>query len=264
MNVNEICRLIKEVAAQEILPRFRNLKETEVHYKEPGEFVTAADLASEEALRKGLLSLYPDSVVTGEEDIAENPERLGELFKADCGFLIDPIDGTNNFIRGNERFAVMIVALAQVKVTASWIYLPAKDIMTHAIKGEGAFINDEKITLSVPKTELSDLIGAAHINRMPREIKEDTKEKLRVIKENRPGFCAGYDYVSLVSGKKDFSVYCRTLIWDHLPGSLIYQEAGGYALGLDGQPYTPKTGGKGLLCASNEEMWHKINNEIFA
>ena len=158
----------------------------------------------------------------------------------------------------------MIVALAKGKVIASWVYLPAKDIMTFAVKGEGAFINDEKITLRTPKTELHDLIGAAHINRMPQGVREHAKEKLRLIKENRPGFCAGYDYVSLVCGKKDFSVYYRTLIWDHLPGSLIYQEAGGYALGLDGQPYTPKNEGKGLLCASNEEMWHKINNEIFA
>lgn len=263
MKVNEICGLIKKVAKEEILTRFRNLKETEVYYKEPGEFVTAADLASEKALTSGLLTLYPNAVVTGEEEIAENPERLNELLKADCGFLIDPIDGTNNFIKGNERFAVMIVALTRGCVEASWIYLPAKDIMTYAIKGQGAYLNDEKVTLISPKTNLSELIGAAHINRMPKEVREYAKEKLRLIKENRPGFCAGYDYVSLVCGKKDFSVYYRTLIWDHLPGSLIYQEAGGYALGLDQRPYTPKNDGTGLLCASNEEMWHKINNEIF-
>ena len=163
MKVHQICRLIKQLAGQEILLRFRNLKETEVHYKEPGEFVTAADLASEEALTRGLLSLYPNSVVTGEEDIAQNSEQLVELSRADCGFLIDPIDGTNNCIKGNERFAVMIVALAHGKVIASWVYLPAKDIMTYAVKGEGAFLNDEKITLNAPKTKLSDYIGAAHI-----------------------------------------------------------------------------------------------------
>ena len=99
---------------------------------------------------------------------------------------------------------------------------------------------------------------------MPKEIRDHAKEKLELIKENRPGFCAGYDYVSLLKGQKDFSVYYRTLIWDHLPGSMIYQEAGGYALGLDAQPYIPKNEGTGLMCAANEEMWHKIKNSLFS
>lgn len=263
MKVDEICRLIKKVAAKEIMPRFRNLKETEVHFKEPGEFVTAADFASEKALTLGLLDLYPDAVVTGEEDIADHPERLNELLEAECGFLIDPIDGTNNFIKVNERFAVMVVALKQGSVAASWIYLPAKDIMTYALKGQGAYLNDEKITLNANKRDLGELIGAAHINRMPKDVRDYAKEKLKSIKANRPGFCAGYDYVALLSGKKDFSVYYPTLLWDHLPGSMIFQEAGGYALGLDERPYTPKNDGTGLLCASDKEMWQKINSTLF-
>ena len=263
MKVDEICRLIKKVSTEEILKRFRNLKETEVHYNEPGEFVTAADIASEKALISGLHELYPNALITGEEDISENPQRLNELLRADYGFLIDPIDGTNNFIKGNERFAVMIVALKHGSVDTSWIYLPASDIMAYATKGQGAYLNDKKITLSNKKSDLSELIGAAHINRMPKEIRDHAKEKLELIKENRPGFCAGYDYVSLLRGKKDFSVYYRTLIWDHLPGSLIYKEAGGYALGLDEKSYTPKNEGTGLLCAANEEMWHKIKNTLF-
>lgn len=263
MKVEAVCRLMKKVSDEEILTRFRNLKETEVHYKEPGEFVTAADIASEKALSSGLLELYPNALITGEEDIADNPSRLDELLQADCGFLIDPIDGTNNFIKGNERFAVMIVKLKLGKVMASWIYLPASDIITYALKGQGAYLNNKKITLKNRKTDLGDLIGAAHINRMPKEVRARANKKLKVIKENRPGFCAGYDYVSLLRGKKDFSVYYRTLIWDHLPGSMIYQEAGGYVLGLDELPYTPKNEGTGLLCASSKEMWHKINNTLF-
>lgn len=264
MKIDEICRLIKKVSAEEILKRFRNLKETEVHYKEPGEFVTAADIASEKALTSGLHELFPHALITGEEDISENPERLDDLLKADCGFLIDPIDGTNNFIKGNERFAVMIVALKNGNVDTSWIYLPASDIMVYAIKGQGAYLNGKKITLSNKKTDLGELIGAAHINRMPKKIRDHAKEKLELIKENRPGFCAGYDYVSLLRGEKDFSVYYRTLIWDHLPGSMIYQEAGGYVLGLDEKSYTPKNEGTGLMCASDQDMWHKINKVLFA
>ncbi|MDG1708401.1 MAG: inositol monophosphatase family protein, partial [Emcibacteraceae bacterium] len=198
MKIEEINTLIKQVAEEEILSRFRNLKETEVHFKEPGEFVTAADIAAEKALSSGLKELYPNSIVTGEEDIAENPIKIYELLNADLGFLIDPIDGTNNFIKGNERFAVMIVALRKGVAVASFIYLPAKSMMCHAINGGGAFINGEKVTLKSPVLSLEKMIGAAHINRMPNDVRTIAKEGLSYIKENKPSYCAGYDYVSLL------------------------------------------------------------------
>jgi fructose-1,6-bisphosphatase/inositol monophosphatase family enzyme len=263
MKIDEISALIKQVADAEILSRFRNLKETEVHFKEPGEFVTSADIAAEKALSVGLKEFYPNAIVTGEEDIADNPEKLTELLNSDCGFLIDPIDGTNNFIKGNERFAVMIVALQKGSAIASFIYLPAKDIMCHAIKGGGAYINNEKITLKLPVLSLEKMVGAAHINRMPEDVRAAAKEGLSYIKKNHPAYCAGFDYASLLLGDKDFSAYYRTLLWDHLPGTLLYAEAGGYARCIDGSEYKAKGDGTGLLCAANEKVWYKIKQTLF-
>ncbi|MCC3860937.1 inositol monophosphatase family protein [Pseudemcibacter aquimaris] len=263
MRVDDICAIMKKVAKVEIMPRFRNLKETEVQFKEPGEFVTAADVGAEKMLSRELQELYPYAIVTGEEDISINLGRLNELINSECGFLIDPIDGTNNFIKGNEQFAVMVTALQHGEVGASWIYLPAKDLMAFARKGEGAFINGERVTINNHKSNISDMIGAAHINRMPPEIRVKAKENLSRFKENRPAFCAGYDYVALLTGEKDFSVYYRTLIWDHLPGTLLFKEAGGYVMGLDGKPYTPKNEGTGLLSAPSLEAWQKIKENLF-
>jgi fructose-1,6-bisphosphatase/inositol monophosphatase family enzyme len=76
MQTAKISSLIKKVADNEITPRFRNLREDEVLFKEPGEFVTAADLAAEFALSDGLRALYPNAIITGEEDISKNPMRL--------------------------------------------------------------------------------------------------------------------------------------------------------------------------------------------
>ncbi|MDG1437956.1 MAG: inositol monophosphatase [Emcibacteraceae bacterium] len=263
MKVEEISTLIKQVADAEILSRFRNLKETEVYFKEPGEFVTAADVAAEKALCAGLKKLYPQAIVTGEEDIAENPKSMHELLNAELGFLIDPVDGTNNFIKGNERFAVMIVALRKGAAVASFIYLPAKDMMCYAIKDEGVFLNEEKIILKTPVLSLEKMVGAAHINRMPSDVRAVAKEGLSYIKENKPSYCAGYDYVSLLNGSKDFSAYYRTLLWDHLPGVLLFTEAGGYARCLDGKEYTATGDSIGLLCAANEKIWHKLKQTLF-
>lgn len=256
--------MIRQVADEEITPRFRNLKEHEVRFKEPGEFVTEADIKAERSITKKLLSLYPNSIVTGEEDISKNPARLDELIRSDCGFLIDPIDGTNNFIKGDERFAIMIAALQFGEVAASWIYLPAQKILAVCEKGSGAILNGEKVSLKAPITDISEMTGAAHITRMPKELRIEAAEKLKAFKENRPAYCAGHDYVCLLNGRKDFSVYYRTLLWDHLPGTLLYQEAGGYVMGLDGRSYTSKNDGTGLLCAASEDIWYKIKETLFS
>ncbi len=263
MQTAKISSLIKKVAENEIAPRFRNLREDEVIFKEPGEFVTAADLAAEYALTDGLRAIYPNAIVTGEEDISKNPMRVVELLSADCGFLIDPIDGTNNFIKGNEKFAVMAVALQKGEVVASWIYLPAYNKLAVAEKGAGTYINDQRIEVPRAPQKMKNLIGAAHINRMPESIRLKTRKNLEQIKENRPAYCAGYDYVAITEGQKHFSAYYRTLIWDHLPGTLIYNEAGGCVRGLDDKPYTPRNNNAGLLCTPDRVSWNLIKSAIF-
>ncbi|HPF46279.1 MAG: hypothetical protein KDF58_01290 [Alphaproteobacteria bacterium] len=263
MKIDEINSLIRNVSDKEILSRFRNLREDEVHFKEPNEFVTAADIAAEAALTEGLLDLYPHAVITGEEDFAENPDSLNDLLAADCGFLIDPIDGTNNFIKGDERFAVMAVALQKGKVAASWIYLPASGAMAMAQAGKGTYLDGEKILLRSSCAKLSELTGAAHINRMPENLRSTARENLKLFKENRPAYCAGYDYICLLTGQKDFSVYYRTLLWDHLPGTLLFEEAGGYVRTLDDKPFTPASDGLGLLCARDKAVWKDIKDALF-
>ncbi len=263
MQTAKISSLIKKVADNEITPRFRNLREDEVLFKEPGEFVTAADLAAEFGLSDGLRALYPNAIITGEEDISKNPMRLVELLSADCGFLIDPIDGTNNFIKGDEKFAVMAVALQRGEAVASWIFLPSYNKLAVAEKGGGSYINDKRIEVPSAPQKMKNLIGAAHINRMPEPLRLNIRKNLQQIKENRPAYCAGYDYVAITEGQKHFSAYYRTLIWDHLPGTLILNEAGGCARGLDGQAYTPRHSSSGLLCTPDRMSWDLIKSAIF-
>lgn len=263
MKIDEISEFILTVAKTEIMPRFQNLKEHEVIMKSQGEFVTAADLATEKAIKNMLLSLYPHAIVTGEEEITKSPQRLAELIHADCGFLIDPIDGTNNFIKGNERFAVMVVAMEKGINVASWIYLPALDKLGVAMRGAGAFLNGQRIILRQCPGNINELIGAAHINRMPEKTRKIARKNLKLFKENRPAFCAGYDYICLIEGIKHFSSYYRTLLWDHLPGTLLYEEAGGYVRRLDGTLYTANNDGVGLLCAPDQQTWNNVKDALF-
>ncbi len=263
MKTEKIGALMKEVAEEEILSSFRNLKEHEVILKSEGDFVTKADLAAENLLTTKLKDLYPGSLITGEEGIAASPSKLDELLKAPLGFLIDPIDGTNNFIKGDERFAVMIVALQCGETVASWIYLPVSGKMAMTEKGSGAYLDDNKTILMDAPQEITDIIGAAHLNRMPAELRDAARKNIKKFKENAPAFCAGYDYIRLLESKIHFSAYSSTLLWDHLPGTLLFQEAGGYVRQFDGKIYSSLNDGEGLLSASDEATWHKIKDTIF-
>jgi len=259
-----IADIIRQVAAQEIMPRFKNLTEGDISAKSPGDMVTVADLAAEKALTKEVLRLYPEAMVCGEESIAQNPALLEAAIVADRAFLIDPIDGTNNFITGDTRFAVMLVELHKGEAVAARIYLPALEKMAMAEKGAGAHLNDVAFKISSPQTDHNKMIAAAHINRFPKDVRAAAVNNLNVFKENKPAFCAGYDYISLIEGAKDFSLYYRTLPWDHLPGSLIFSEAGGYVRTLIGEKeYGIHDRKKGLLSAANKAQWQNIRAAIF-
>ena len=136
-----VAALIRQVAAVEILPRFRNLKEGDMRQKSPGDFVTIADESAELALTPGLLRILPGSVVVGEEATAKNPAVLNALAGAAPVWVVDPIDGTGNFASGKEGFVSMLALILADDVLASWIYHPVSGQMTIAAKGAGVTID---------------------------------------------------------------------------------------------------------------------------
>lgn len=264
MSIEGISEIIIRIAKREILPRFKNLAEQDITEKSPGDMVTVADIETEKFLSAELKELFPKAVVAGEEAIAKDPTRLQAAITAEQAFLIDPVDGTNNFVKGDHRFALMLTELRKGEAVAAWIYLPMSDKIAVAEKGAGAFIGGKKIQITVGNFDPSHMVGAAHINRFPEKLRTVAKENIKKFRQNRPAFCAGYDYVALTEGNKDFSIYSRTLPWDHLPGGLIFSEAGGYVRSLsDGRNYTIHDKDKGLLSAASEDHWHRIKELIF-
>lgn len=263
-NIEMISEMIIRVAKQEILPRFKNLEDADISTKSPGDLVTIADLQTEKVLTAELKELFPGAVIGGEEGIAKKPELLRAVITAEQGFLIDPVDGTNNFVKGDQRFALMLTELCKGMAVSAWIYLPVNDKIAVAEKGAGVYLGDKKIIISAGEFDPEHMIGAAHINRFPENFRADARENLKKFNQNRPAFCAGYDYISLIECKKDFSIYYRTLPWDHLPGSLILTEAGGYVRTLfGGEEYTVHDRDKGLLAAASKDHWQGIKEVVF-
>ena len=238
VDLDTVATILEEVAAEEVLPRFRKLRDHEVRAKEGGELVTVADLAAEAQIERRLRDLLPGSRVVGEEAVAEDPGLLDLLESEDDWiWVVDPIDGTGNFAGGTPVFAVMAGLVRRGETVAAWIHDPVGGRTATAERGAGAWLNGRRLKLAAPPP-FADLRGTLHAGTFapPAMVRQVQARRARVgaIKSLR---CAGWEYLRLAGGEMQFSLFTKLMPWDHVPGALIYQEAGGLARTLDGAPY---------------------------
>ena len=256
-----VTELLQRVAAEVIVPRQRALLAADVSEKTPGEVVTVVDIEAERHLSQGLLALLPGSQVIGEEGVAARPELLHQL-DDEAAWLIDPIDGTRNFISGNGPFAVMVVLLRHGVAVAAWIHHPLTGSTCSAELGAGAFVDGKRL-LTQAAAKISR--GIVRTKFLPEELKASVTQHAQALAEVQPGSgCAGADYPAVIAGASDFALYWRTLPWDHAPGVLLLGEAGGHAARLDASAYRASDARLGLLAAGSRELWEQARDMLFA
>ena len=253
--------LMAEAAERAILPRFRALAQNEVEEKSPGELVTIADREAEAILTAGLAPLLPGSRVIGEEACSADPGLLDALGEG-IVWLVDPLDGTGNFAAGRPDFAVMVALLRDGATQAAWIFNPLSGQLARAEHGSGAWIGDRRLKAAplAPGTRLRGSIGRF----MPEGMQAKLAERLGAGAERLPGLMsAGVEYPMIGAGERDFAFYWRTLAWDHAPGVLFVNEAGGKAARPDGSAYRPASDGNGLLAAASPDRWDAAHRLLF-
>lgn len=237
-----VLALMQSVAAEVITPRFRTLAASEIHEKKPGDLVTVADREAEELITRALVEAYPDAVVLGEETYAGDADLLTRFRRATHAFTVDPVDGTKNFVHGSPDHAVMVSEVIDGETVRGWIWQPEHEVAWVAERFEGVRRNGESITRQ-PAGEQPQ--GATSIwSRRGRQ-----PERLPAL--DGSWVCCGVDYPKLIEGEVDFLLYGHTKPWDHLPGTLMLREAGGAAAHRDGTPYGARSGGAGLVVASD-------------
>ncbi len=251
--IKPVATLLRSVADAVVLPRYQSLAASEIEEKTPGELVTIADRESEIALAAGLAQILPDTRFLGEEAVAADPTLMAGV---DSGavWIIDPIDGTANFAAGKPPFALMIALAVDGLAQVAWIYDPLTRRLCHAVRGGGAWINGERVTARETGCEKPvAAIGTLFMTEAAREdILNRAASTLELAAIPR---CAGEQYPRVVLGQNDIAVFERTLPWDHVPGALFVEEAGGKAVRIDGSPYHFADGCRGLLAASSPAMW---------
>jgi fructose-1,6-bisphosphatase/inositol monophosphatase family enzyme len=260
--LEEVGLLMRDVAARAILPRFRALNRLDIEEKSPGELVTVADREAEQLLSHALVAALPGSRAVGEESCARNPRLLAGLDQ-DLVWLIDPLDGTSNFVAGSECFSVMVALLRAGETIAAFMLDPLTDVLCWAERGGGAYQAGQRVQTALEARPAAQLRGAVLTKYMPFELREEVTPRLARIGTVLPGLrCAGAEYPALATARHDFAMFWRTLPWDHAPGTLFLCEAGGVALRFDGSPYRPADGRYGLLAARNRAAWSEADRAL--
>jgi myo-inositol-1(or 4)-monophosphatase len=201
--------------------------------KGPNDFVTEVDQAAERAIIETLLTAYPGHGILAEESGREMGAK-----HSDFVWIIDPLDGTTNFIHGFPQYAVSIALAFTGKVEQAVVYDPARNDLFYATKGRGAFLNDKRLRVS-KRIRLADaLIGTG----FPFRKGDNFKRYLKIMEELMP-LCAGLrrpgaaalDLCYVAAGWYDAFFETGLSPWDVAAGSLIVSEAGGLVGNFTGE-----------------------------
>jgi fructose-1,6-bisphosphatase/inositol monophosphatase family enzyme len=253
--VDEVETLLRDVAATVVLPRFRRLAPGDVASKAKGDPVTVADREAESALSAGLTALRPGSAVIGEEAAATDPSLLDRLRQPGEVWVVDPIDGTANFAAGKEPFALMVALLRDGVTVAGWILDPVHGSISVAQRGGGAYQDGVRVRTPAGHRAAYDLHGPATL-----PVASETAAAKVTTGHN----CVGYEYPAIVRDEQQFALFGTTLPWDHAPGVLFVEEAGGVAWRLDGTPYRAGDDQSGLLVAQTQQVWDTVRATLLS
>jgi fructose-1,6-bisphosphatase/inositol monophosphatase family enzyme len=261
--LDQVSDLIREVATTIVLPRFRHLAASEIQQKSPGDVVTVADQEAERALTAGLTALLPGSEVVGEEAVAADSGILGRVGDRGAVWIVDPVDGTNNFAAGKTPFAVMVALLRDGAPAASWILDVVADRMAVAEAGSGAYIEGVRVKTRTDDPGTAAMNGTLARHYFPADLRDRLNVNVGAFAGVTNGHhCAGYEYPSVATDEQQFAMFWRILPWDHVPGALFVREAGGVVRHLDGDEYRPVNSERGLLVAPNEDIWHTVHRTL--
>ncbi|MEU2913430.1 inositol monophosphatase family protein [Streptomyces massasporeus] len=237
-HASDVEETIRKAAATEIMPRWRRLAAHEVDQKSgPHDLVTDADRKAELYLTEALAALLPGSVVVGEEAVHANPATY-EAIRGDAPvWIVDPVDGTRQFVRGEAGFCTLVALAHRGTLLASWTYAPARDRLATAQRGKGAHLDGERLFAGVPEPGRDLRVATSH----PDYTTNEEKHALLGLRADgvapRPCGSAGLEYLAVARGELDAVAFSWEAAWDHAAGLLLVEEAGGAHLTRAGEPF---------------------------
>ena len=211
-------------ASRRLRQDFGALEHLQVSLKGPGDFVSAADQRAEEILREELAHARPGYGFVGEEGGArEGSDRSHR-------WIVDPLDGTLNFLHGIPHFAISIALEREGTIVAGLVYNPANDELFTAERGKGAFLNDKRLRVAARK-RLSDAVVACALPHFSNGDVELTRNENLVVQDKVAGLrrfgAAALDLAWVAAGRFDAYWQRNLSPWDMAAGIALVREAGG-------------------------------------
>ena len=227
---------------------FGEVERLQVSVKGPANFVTAADHRAEEIVREELERARPGYGFLGEEGgVREGSDKTHR-------WIVDPLDGTLNFLHSIPHFAISIALEREGTIIAGIVYNPANDELFTAERGKGAFLNDQRLRVASRK-RLADAVVACALPHPSRGDVELTRNEHNAVQEKIAGLrrfgAASLDLAWVAAGRVDAYWERGLSPWDMAAGIALVREAGGYVTDLDDGEAMLATGG---ILAGNEAI----------
>ncbi|WP_455212291.1 inositol monophosphatase family protein [Kaarinaea lacus] len=246
-----IKNIVAECAGDEIKPRFERVAAA---VKQDGSIITEADLAMQNRVKTALQLLWPDIGFVGEE---MNPEEQQRQFaQSQHGvWILDPLDGTSNFAAAIPFFSVSLALIKNGEVLLGVVYDPTRDEMFSAIKGQGAYINNQPLKAKPFSLPLQNGIGVVDFKRLDQDLASRLAQNPPYASQRSFGSVA-LDWCWIAAGRGHVYLHGKQKLWDYAAGWLILNEAGGYSCTLDGEAvFTGQLQSRSAVAATDKSLF---------
>ena len=246
-------------AGRPLIRDFGELENLQISMKGPADFVSSADQRTEKILIEELTKARPGYSIHGEETgVHEGPDKTHR-------FIIDPIDGTTNFLHGVPHFSISIALEREGQLVSGLVYNPISDEMFVAERGHGAYLNDKRLRVAARKNLPESLIvtGIPFMGRGTDEERKRSLAEVEAVVSRTSGIrrygSAALDCAFVAAGRFDAFWERGLNAWDIAAGVLLVREAGGLVTDLDGASDPLK---KGDILAANEALHPQLQKII--
>jgi len=231
---------------------FGEIEQLQVSLKGPANFVSAADRRAEEILHAELERARPGYGFVGEEGgVREGSDKTHR-------WIVDPLDGTLNFLHGVPHFAISLALEREATIVAGLVYNPVSDELFSAERGKGAFLNDQRLRVASRK-RLADAVVACALPHPGRGDVLLTRNEHVAVQDKVAGLrrfgAAALDLAWVAAGRIDAYWERGLSPWDMAAGIVLVREAGGYATDLEGGEAMLTTGG---IVAGNDAIHREL------
>ena len=271
--IDQVASLMRSACDQFIMPYHENLSEDEVATKTSDtDFVTIADREAEFWLIPELSKLLDDVLVVGEESISDDPSLAKKIGK-NLSFVIDPIDGTRNFVQGSPHFCSMVSLIDKGEPLIAWVLRPLEQDIIVSVADEGNFYSSfeeegdfsewQPLIRQSERVDMQDMVGTGGLVGLSGQQREAVRAQLRALPHRRLIGSAGCEAVMMAMGQHDYLMHARTTPWDHTPVDLLARGAHMVSASLPNayafSPLSPEA----ILVAPTQESWFQLANHLW-